>query len=186
MRGLLLTAATVSLFLTAGTAIAAIPGVPCPGAQPNTVELFEGTGESFPFEHVGPVPLQFPAVAGFIVYYETQIPNLQDPSNWSDVVVFANGHPPSPGECAQSVAMASGSTDASGQEVGITDADLAPYGITINDVILGNTIYLQENRSSDLNQITANGVIYKFHSDPPEIPTTVKGSTWGRIKALYH
>src|SRR5207247_1865000 len=118
------------------------PQKPCPGGQQNPDgtnflgSLREGEETDAGEQSVLPVP--FVLVPGYLVLLDRGGDSL-NARTWSDVVIFRNDAVGS-----RAILVSDKPASTTGGENGITDADLAPYGITTADVINGNTCYQLE------------------------------------------
>jgi hypothetical protein len=102
------------------------------------------------------VPVGHGVIPGFVVLKEDISRSDEDPGNWSDILWF----PP-----LDSVAILI--SDPRGAE-GFSDADLAPYGLSIDLINQGNTRYIAENRrftQYDCFDTTGAIGIYRVYSD---------------------
>lgn len=95
--------------------------------------------------------LPAPVQPGYLVLLESATVAADDPRNWSDVVVF--GH----GPLASNVATLISDVEGPAGEHGINDQDLAPLGLTVGDIIEGNTWYMFE-RGPQVEYLAANPV----------------------------
>jgi hypothetical protein len=126
---------------------------------------------------------------GVVVLYESNYTSLgdfvkrpQDPTNWSDVLVFTTPGQPQPflpNTTTTTATYVSDTDNSQGQTNGITDADLAAAGLGflhVSDLNQPNTVYVQEDSSMVQNRYLAQyqfgpptvGYIYDIESDPAE------------------
>ena len=98
----------------------------------------------------------------FVVLLNDTTGNHEDATKWSDVLCFT----PSATGPAQAT-LVSDRPPPAGTEGGIRDSDLAPLGITIRDVIEGNTMYVPESEPTIYPATNpATGTItYEIHGD---------------------
>ena len=152
------------------------PGTPLVslGGHPFDLELQEQCPESNP-EPVVVQNLPSPCQPGFLVLTEVDPTNeavAQDNSKWSDVVYF---RPSTTGAATQAV-LISDSHAAGTPEHGITDSDLSTEGISVFDIVEGNTIYKKEvlptayTASDPATGVAAN---YRVFSDLERIVISV-------------
>ncbi len=131
------------------------PGTP---VLPETlvVQLREHFGVKGGEDDTVTVPVGHGVQPGFVVLKEDMFRNDDDPGNWSDIIWF----PP-----LDSVAILI--SDPAGAE-GFSDADLAPYGLSVDLINNGNTRYIAEQRrltQYDCFDTTGAVAIYHVYSD---------------------
>jgi hypothetical protein len=174
MKARVSTVLAASLLCVAATAWAQTPGLPLVSGVPAfTIILREPPEVPGTPDNNLLVPLPAPVQSGYVILLENTS-NPIDQRTWSDVVVFHDpGTPPaSPGLPANFVSLISDPS-----EQGITDADLAPVGITVRDIQagIGKTLTLiqaEGTRTDGLNEYCADGracqYLYQIYSDAPE------------------
>jgi hypothetical protein len=155
---------------------AQMPGAPLGGLLTSPVVLREGP-EPPPgaAEPIITVSLGDFVQSGFLVLVEPGAPDFRDPAFWSDVVIFDD-----PGRgvaCAapDSALYATMVSDAPG-ETGMTDADLAPTGITIAEILACpfTVFQVEGTRPDGLNEYFPTPdhlFIYQIYSDADQAPT---------------
>ena len=116
-----------------------LPGTPLQG-QSFSAELSEPPDPNEVIVHVNlPAPVQ----PGFVVLLDDSTSAndaaLEDTTKWSDIVFY----PPAAGAPPQAI-LISDRGNAAGVENGMNSTDLEPLGLSIFDVLEGNTIYLKE------------------------------------------
>jgi hypothetical protein len=127
------------------------PGAPLSGAG-TTIEMREPPDETGEV-----VSMQLPQLVmpGFVVLLDDTTGSAEDTTKWSDVLYFA----PSPTGAPTQATLISDrprTVGAPGGEHGITSVDLSPFGLTVLDVLEGNTWYLPE-RSPTIYPATRPG-----------------------------
>src|SRR5262249_21421430 len=117
------------------------PGTPLAGNNfvINMVEPVDSPAAGEPV--FGPFALPSPVQPGFVVLLEAAGVPQNDPSNWSDVVDFKTH------QAAQQAFLVSDPS-----EQGISDADLAPLGLSVAQVLNGNTVFVVEQSPVTLYQ----------------------------------
>lgn len=95
--------------------------------------------------------LPAPVHPGYLVLLEKSNVSPEDPTNWSDVVVFGQNGEPS------QVAVLISDTEGPLGDQGISDQDLAPLGLTVGDIVEGNTWYMFE-RGAQVEYVAAHPI----------------------------
>jgi hypothetical protein len=158
-----------------------LPGTPLNGQGGFNVVLEEPPD---PQETIVQVGLPSPVQPGFVVLLDDSTGSgeaaLEDTTKWSDILYFRDVSPTAP----PSAILISDRPNAAGVENGMNSNDLQPLGLTIFDVLEGNTVYLRERAPTiydPSNPATGLGAEYRIFSDPSEtgVPPTGARSEFG-------
>ena len=131
-----------------------------------------------------PVTIALPALVqpGYVVLVEDPARAAEDSTNWSDVAMFSMAPTGAP---QLTLVSDADSTPAAPSHRGIDSQDLAPLGVTVMDVLEGNTIYMREAVPSiHVARHPTTGVsgIYDIYSDASD--AAVPGGAGGLALAI--